>query len=214
MTEDQIIAQEIAKLQSLNAGHGEQVQVNEKSFYEDLAADFGPEACTKDSSRGFDLTSVKAQYVVERLNEVVGVMNWSFGGEYEKTDDGVLFMGALIINVNGKSNRHFAPGFSKNKKNIGDTYKSANTDSLSKCASKFGIANAVFKGLVDPKSGVTSNPTARASKAAVGKTLTTKKVATKKAVAKKEEAPTETPAAEEKKPSSFNRRRSNPRTIK
>lgn len=61
-------------------------------------------------------------------------------------------MGKLTIKVGDKSNTQFAPGFSADKKNEGDAYKGAKTDSLSKAASMFGVGNDVFKGLVDPTS--------------------------------------------------------------
>lgn len=164
-TEDQIIAQELAKLQRGNVMA--EVEVNESDVYKELTADFPTEALSKDSSRGFNLTSVKAQYVIERLNEVFGFMNWTFGGEYKDVEGGVLFMGTLIVTVNGRQNRHFAPGFAATgpKKILGDVYKSAHTDSLSKCASKFGVANSVFKGLVDANSiGKVASSTARTRK--------------------------------------------------
>lgn len=40
--------------------------------WEALHAPFPPEALSNDSSRGFDLTSIRAAYVIERLNEVFG----------------------------------------------------------------------------------------------------------------------------------------------
>lgn len=155
---DQIIAQELAKMQMTNKNsktNGDNdmsgAEDLEKDIYQKLAAPFPKDAFSCDSSRGFDLTSIKAQYVIERLNEVLGLMNWSHGGEYEVTDNGVLFKGALIITIDGKQNRFFGTGFSSIKKNLGDSYKSAKTDSLSKCASQIGVGNDVFKGLIDPK---------------------------------------------------------------
>jgi len=195
MTEEQIIANEMEKLQrAMGGAAGDETEEDrlqkqldsEQEVYKALSAPFPDEALSKDSSRGFDLTSVKAQYVVERLNDVLGVMNWTFGGEFKETEEGVMYMGALVITINGRQNRQFAPGYAKVKKNLGDTYKSAHTDSLSKCASKFGVANDVFKGKVAPP----------------GKT-TTKRGA---ALTAKTEAPKER-SAEAKKPSSFARRR-------
>ena len=37
-----------------------------------LKAPFPPESLSSDTSRGFELTSIKAAYVIERLNEVFG----------------------------------------------------------------------------------------------------------------------------------------------
>jgi len=154
VSQDQMIAQNMVQMQQsqIPFDDGEEEVISEQEIYEKLSEPFPQEALTEDSSRGFPLTSIKPQYIIERLNKVLGVMNWTFGGEYEEKDNGVIFKGALVITVNGKQNRQFAPGFAPNKKNLGDTFKGAHTDSLSKCASKYGIGNEVFKGLIDPKS--------------------------------------------------------------
>ena len=125
-------------------------------IYNKLKEPFPKEALSTDSSRGFDLTSVKAQYVVERLNEVVGIGNWRHTGAYEPVDGGVLFKGQLVIsNVSihpTSGTVREAVGYATIKKNVGDAYKGAKTDSLSKCASQFGLANEIFKGNVAPPS--------------------------------------------------------------
>lgn len=43
-----------------------------------LRAPFPPEALTADMSRGFELTSIKAAYVIERLNDVFGPVGWGW----------------------------------------------------------------------------------------------------------------------------------------
>jgi len=134
-------------------------------IYKKLIVAFPDEAYSLDSSRGFNLTSIKAQYVVERLNEVVGLDGWSLTGDYTTTDDGVLFFGQLTINDGFKPHIQQSVGFSKTKKLVGDAYKGAKTDSLSKAASLFGLGNEVFKGNVVPP----IKPSARTSKTAAGK---------------------------------------------
>ena len=123
-------------------------------LYEQLKADFPPEAYTVDSSRGFNLTSLKAQYLVERLNEVMGIGGWSHTGEYKEISGGVLYFGKLTLFVEDKEASHYSVGYKEYKKNIGDAYKSAKTESLSKAASYFGIGNDMFKGLINPSKGV------------------------------------------------------------
>ena len=131
---------------------------NAADVYANAIADFPAEALSTDSSRGFDLTSVKAQYVRERLNEVFGFMNWSLKGEYREVNDGkgVLYFGQLTVKVGEVANTQETVGYAAVKKNIGDAYKGAQTDCLSKCASNFGIANEVFKGNVAPPKGAAS----------------------------------------------------------
>lgn len=157
MTEAEILDKEIAKVKAMKTEAVLAGKNKEEEVYKELSKEFPSEAYTKDSSRGFDLTSLKAQYVVERLNEVLGVMNWTFGGQFKEVAGGVLYEGVLIVNIDGRENRQTAPGFAAAKKNLGDTYKSAQTDSLCKCASKYGVGNSVFKGLVAPP-GSSSKP--------------------------------------------------------
>ena len=57
------------------------------------------------------------------------------------------YRGSLQIVVNNEVVHSVeAIGYSDNKKNIGDTYKSARTDALSKAGSYFGIGNEMYKG--------------------------------------------------------------------
>lgn len=141
------------------------------SVYEKLKAPFPKEAYSTDSSRGFDLTSLKAQYVVERLNEVLGIMNWTHGGEAKPQEDGsVLYEGALIINVAGTTNKFYATGYAAKKKNIGDAHKGAKTDALCKAASQIGVGNDAFKGLINPRTfELTSAPAKPQAAKAVSK---------------------------------------------
>ena len=75
----------------------------EKAFtmqdaFDEFKKDFPEEAYDTDTSRGFALTSLKAQYMVERLNDTLysnGVGGWYFTGEYQETDNGVLYFGQL-----------------------------------------------------------------------------------------------------------------------
>lgn len=184
MTEEQLLAQEIARAQAGNVSSGE---VSTASLLEQLEKPFPKEAMTIDNSRGFSLTSIKPQYIVERLNHVLGLENWSHGGEYEVVNGGVIFKGALVATVAGKQVRQFAVGFGKDGKNAGDTYKSAKTDSLSKCASYLGIGNDVFKGLVTADSVKGSSASAKVSSAKKGKTTAGKTPTPAKVVTSKTE---------------------------
>lgn len=125
--------------------------------YNKLTEDFPQEALSKDSSRGFDLTSIKAQYIKERLNEVFGIWGWEVVGKHEATTSSILYFGKLIVRVMSTDKDKSAlirvvesVGYSMVKKNLGDSYKSAQTDFLSKAASFIGIGNEVFKGNVTP----------------------------------------------------------------
>lgn len=127
-----------------------------EEIYKKLSAPFPEEALSKDSSRGFDLTSVKAQYVVERLNDVLGIDGWRVTGEYEYIKDkegtieDVVFHGKLLIRIGRLWHIIESVGHSEMKKHVGDSLKGARTDFLSKAASLVGVANDVFKGKVKP----------------------------------------------------------------
>lgn len=116
---------------------------------EKLQADFPKEAHSVDSSRGFNLTSIKAQYIKERLNEVFGIFSWAFEENFVEIKTGILCHGELVVRQKDESRLIQATGFSPIKKNMGDAYKGASTDSLSKACSFIGIGNEVFKGNVN-----------------------------------------------------------------
>lgn len=129
-------------------------KMSSKNIYEQLTAPFPKEAMTVDSSRGFKLTSIKAQYVRERLNEVMGVDGWETESKVVNQDDtGVAVSLAMTLHFEGKAVTRTAFGGATKKgkgQTYGDLYKSAETDALCKVASNFGVGNDVFKGLVDP----------------------------------------------------------------
>lgn len=123
------------------------------NIYAETTKDFTGEALTKDSSRGFDLTSIKAQYVVERLNEVFGIDGWDARYDVVTLDPekGCIMKCLLTAKVEGlQPIIRMSFGGCAAKKNLGDMSKSAMTDALGKAASHMGIGNEVFKGKVKP----------------------------------------------------------------
>lgn len=126
-------------------------------LYSELKADFPEEAYSADKSRGHVLTSLKAQYISERLTEVFGLGNWKLSGEWKEVDDGVLYLGKLecsFIDDDGEKvtiTTEIVPGFGgENHRNSGDAYKSARTDCLSKSSSYLGVGNDMYKGKIEP----------------------------------------------------------------
>lgn len=90
------------------------------------------------------LSSIKSIYVTERLNEVFGVGGWSVKSE---TIDNSTKM--IVVKV------HFTiPAYGieyecyggNDNADLGDAYKGATTDALTKIGSWLGIGAAVFKG--------------------------------------------------------------------
>ena len=123
-----------------------------------LVEPFPQEALTKDMSRGFELTSIKAMYVIERLNDVFGLGNWWYIFSTPETIEmgevvEVMVIVKLIVSAelceNGKDFEIGQAGGKKVvKNNYTDARKSAITDGLTKCASILGVGIDIFKGNV------------------------------------------------------------------
>ncbi|MCA9796403.1 MAG: hypothetical protein KC910_31565 [Candidatus Eremiobacteraeota bacterium] len=142
-----------------------------------LRAAFPAEALSADNSRGFELTSIKAAFIIERLNEVFGPCGcgWRYvHSPFEMIEGEVVTEVALQFRVVDGGcdpvvwdaqarNWAFAPdsgawawpiyspgGRRPGKGNapITDARKGAVTDGLTKAASMIGVGQDVFKGLV------------------------------------------------------------------
>ena len=142
-----------------------------------LRAPFPVEALSADTSRGFELTSIKAAFVVERLNEVFGPCGcgWRYvHSPFEFAEGEVLTEVALQFRVaeggcdpvvwqaearnwafapdsGAWSWPIYAPGGRRPNKGTApftDARKGAITDGLTKAASMIGVGQEVFKGLV------------------------------------------------------------------
>jgi len=116
-----------------------------------LRADFPPEAYSVHESKSF-LSTLKAMYVVERLNDVFGICKWDIEHEIvEDSQDYVSIKGRLVLKEYDIKTPTQYGGHKKTGKNTepADGYKSAVTDLLSKCASYLEIGIDLFKGLVN-----------------------------------------------------------------
>jgi len=114
-----------------------------------LRAPFPVEALSAVASKSY-LTSIKAMFVVERLNDVFGVGRWHLEHiAIKEQDDQILIKGSLQILdydviVSDQYGSHKITGKGVE---LADGYKSAITDCLTKCASHLEIGIDVFKGL-------------------------------------------------------------------
>lgn len=136
-----------------------------------LRRDFPQEAMSEDNSRGFALISIKAMYIIERLNDVFGLCGtgWRYAHTQEQDNGGELGLelvlqyavdgggpayyyeeGKWVGRGNGWSEPIYAFGGKKIGRNgmspYTDTRKSAVTDALTKAASVLGVGTTVFKG--------------------------------------------------------------------
>jgi hypothetical protein len=117
---------------------------------EQLRAPFPPEAYRQHPTKTF-LTTLKAMYVTERLNDVFGVGRWTIEVEIiERTQDYVLVQGEFhALDYDVAVPKQFG-GHQTTGKNveIADGFKSALTDCQSKIASYLEIGIDMFKGLI------------------------------------------------------------------
>ena len=113
-----------------------------------------PEAIQQHPTKTF-LSTIKAIYITERLNDVFGICGWDFEHEIISDEpDYVTIRGRIIILDSGEAALYPKTpfqygGHKKTGKNTepADGYKSAVTDCISKCASYLEIGIDVFKGL-------------------------------------------------------------------
>ena len=119
---------------------------------EQLRKPFPPEAISPHPTKSF-LSTIKAIYITERLNDLFGIGGWILEHEIIFDDpEYVAVRGRLIIGepYNIRTSDQYG-GHGKTGKNTepADGYKSAMTDCQSKCASHLEIGIDVFKGLGD-----------------------------------------------------------------
>ena len=94
------------------------------------------------------LSTIKAIYVAERLNQVFGIGQWEIHGEkvIESGEKMVVIEAELTIPEYGIRLRSYGGNDNADR---GDAYKGAVTDALTKIGSHLGIGMDVFKGLGD-----------------------------------------------------------------
>lgn len=111
------------------------------------------------------LSSIKAIYVIERFNDVFGVGKWTQKVEETSVDKAsgmvvvkvtfeVPALGIYYESYGGNDNG----GASSKNFDLGDAYKGATTDAITKIGSYLGVGMNVFKGLVDTPSVKTAAP--------------------------------------------------------
>lgn len=91
------------------------------------------------------LSTIKAIYVVERLNDVFGVGQWRTQTEFiEKVEKMVVVKSVFTV---FDTNILLEAYGGNDNADLGDAYKGASTDALTKISSYLGIGMDVFKGL-------------------------------------------------------------------
>lgn len=122
-----------------------------KEMYEALKRPLDAKAVTKHPTKTY-LSSIKAIYVTERLNDVFGCGTWQIRTEkISENDKGMIVVkttltipqyGVYYESFGGNDN-----GGDGNKNfDLGDAYKGATTDAITKICSYMGIGIDIFKG--------------------------------------------------------------------
>lgn len=110
------------------------------------------EAVTKHPTKTF-LSSIKPIYVTDRMNEAFGVGGWVLKVDHVLTTDKSMVVVKAVYEVPRHGIYYECFGGNDNggehSKNfdLGDAYKGATTDALTKIGSYLGIGHEVFKGL-------------------------------------------------------------------
>lgn len=119
------------------------------------------------------LSTINSIYVTERLNEVFGVGAWSIQEDhvttktttYKSRDGREIEKNMIVVKVCldiPEYGIHYECYGGNDNEDMGDAYKGATTDAITKIASWMGIGSHVWKN--DPNGLATSNPQ-KASKA-------------------------------------------------
>lgn len=89
------------------------------------------------------LSVIKDIYIIERLNQVFGIGAWKVKVEHVTTE-GKMVVVKVIFSIPEYDIEHECYGGNDNA-DLGDAYKGATTDALTKICSWLGIANDVWK---------------------------------------------------------------------
>ena len=107
-----------------------------------LKAPLPSEAIKPHPSKTF-LSTIRDIYVIERLNEVFGVGSWKLKVEHITTQ-GKMVVVKVLFTIPEYNIEYECYGGNDNS-DLGDAYKGATTDALTKICSWLGIANEVWK---------------------------------------------------------------------
>jgi hypothetical protein len=110
-----------------------------------------PEAITQHPTKTF-LSSIKGIYVTERFNEVFGVGKWRVKVEHVTTEKkketskvGDMVVVKVIFEV-PEHNIYYEAYGGNNNDDLGDAFKGAMTDGMTKIGSWLGVGIDVYKG--------------------------------------------------------------------
>lgn len=133
-----------------------------------LKSPLTPEAITQHPTKTY-LSSIKAIYVTERLNDVFGVGVWQIKTNHITTAEKGMVVVKVELSIPDYGIYYESFGGNdnggENSKNfdLGDAYKGATTDAITKIGSYLGIGIDVFKGKCNSSTTSTSSNTSTPS---------------------------------------------------
>ena len=115
-----------------------------------LSAPLPPEAISQHPTKTY-LSSIKGIYVTERFNEVFGTGKWTVKvekvGEYPASSAKMGPMVVIKVTFEVPSEGIYYESYGGNDNvDVGDAYKGATTDALTKIGSYLGVGIDVYKG--------------------------------------------------------------------
>jgi len=149
-------------------------------MYKELTAPLPKEAFhtfgKEETGYDYDIVSHNCQYVVNRLNEILGMENWSIAEESTQVEPGytVIKKIALSIRFGDKESTKWAYGGGKSK-DLADAHKAAVTNGLKKAAALFGIGKETYQMSLDEEFVESLKPQNKVSKESVTEFMTLSK---------------------------------------
>lgn len=115
-----------------------------------LKAPLSPEAISPHPTRAY-LSTIKAVYVTERFNDVFGIGCWQVKVEHEVTEglEKKMVVTKTTFEV-PEYEIHYESYGGNDNADLGDAYKGATTDAITKIGSYMGVGIDVFKGKGSP----------------------------------------------------------------
>jgi len=152
-------------------------EVFEATIYEKLTAPFPPEAIERASKevtrKGYDTTGYQYQYLVERLNIVLGLDGWGMSWKVVKEIGGEWSTGrkfweittkvAIWLQINDKKCVRTCAGGHKSEMHA-DALKGSITNGIKKTLALFDVGGDAYKGILDEDyraAEADSHPTAK-----------------------------------------------------
>lgn len=123
---------------------------------EALRQPFPDEALSQHPTKKY-LTTIKAMYITERLNDVFGLGRWRIDHLITHIDEENIVVEGVFdsLDYEVSVSKQYGGSEIMSKQALGDAYKSAVTDCQSKVASLLEVGIDVFKGLVIPGKSAT-----------------------------------------------------------